>query len=1136
MAFDKNAVPKDFLTSSRRPIDGFYPNPLRNVVGNPNTTPALYCPSTMPDSSFMPLGFNNGAPKVCTGNYSPILGTRAGGNASDFSSDECSDDSVSGEMVKFLCSFGGKILPRPSDGALRYVGGQTRIISVRKNLTFGELVKKMTDIYAQHVVIKYQLPDEDLDALVVVSCTDDLENMMDEYEKFIERCLDGSPKLRIFLFSYSDLESSDLVHIGDLQVGEQKYVEAVNGIMEGNIGCIGSDAASSSQTSDFNGTEGVDFVGHSHGEVISIPCSYGLSAIEHSRMMCLDPNPVVYTTDACSAPLSIPSMVRCGLPEQEVGRYVPLSVPQSLPGVSFPVSSPYVPAAYIDPRQETLSRANYVQHNTSQMGFPASSFASTRPIAVPTVVPMQQARLEHYPAERRVVERVLQLPNGQGYNASHAQVPIKQGGLYDRFQLPNSEQMALSEGSGSVLPDRGLHLDNRGLPMTRPIVAGTLGEGKIAQLPRPQAHESVKIHTNGIGVSQYVHIPPQRENLEHSKVTLPQNVMMSSGAQSPYDVFSPNTPQPCHVDAVQHFVPQPQFKVVQDTTTIHNRPYNNNVVHEGLKNYYGKIRGGVPKDDSTSLALDRLRQIDGRLENLQIRPSTILAKNEQNKSVLDPRNAAESYQVSVPPPPPLHNVNLYPHRVVKSFVADAAAAENSVHPPIGEWQDTVPWSQSRIPGDEECVAFNENNTSYISPSNRVPDNSAPSLFSNQDTWNLRPEVHFPPPKHSKIPIRKEKAVLSNKGLAEELIKQELQASDSPPIAKQIGEVQRANVEIQQRDKLEDIKTKLTKKINHGIPASDSIGRLQIIKNSDLEELQELGVGTIGTVYHGKWRGTDVAIKRINDRCFAGKPSDQERMVSLLTHCYRDDFWNEAIKLADLHHPNVVTFYGVVFDGLDDSVATVTEYMVNGSLRNVLQKSERPLDKHKRVLISMDVAFGMEYLHGKNIVHFDLKSDNLLVNLRDPQRPICKVGDLGLSKVKCQTLISGGVRGTLPWMAPELLNGGSSSLVSDKVDVFSFGIVMWELLTGKEPYTDLHYGAIIGGIMSNTLRPPVPETCDPEWRVLMERCWTSEPSKRPNFTEVANELRVMAAKLPPNTTAISISELNKIPSSKADRYI
>ncbi|EPS71752.1 hypothetical protein M569_03004, partial [Genlisea aurea] len=299
--------------------------------------------------------------------------------------------------------------------------------------------------------------------------------------------------------------------------------------------------------------------------------------------------------------------------------------------------------------------------------------------------------------------------------------------------------------------------------------------------------------------------------------------------------------------------------------------------------------------------------------------------------------------------------------------------------------------------------------------------------------------------------------------------------------------------------VQEIKKKMPEKLSFRLPAS-GIGQLQIIKNSDLEELRELGSGTFGTVFHGKWRGTDVAIKRINSRCFSGKSSEQERMS--------DDFWNEAIKLADLHHPNVVAFYGIVLDGPDDSVATVTEFMVNGSLRDVLLRNERPLDKRKRLLIAMDVAFGMEYLHGKNIVHFDLKSDNLLVNLRDPQRPICKVGDLGLSKVKCHTLISGGVRGTLPWMAPELLNG-SSSLVSEKVDVFSYGIVMWELLTGNEPYADLHYGAIIGGIVSNTLRPAVPESCEDDWRDLMERCWSSEPSERPCFSEISDGLRAMA---------------------------
>ncbi|XP_043703299.1 uncharacterized protein LOC122653512 [Telopea speciosissima] len=276
--------------------------------------------------------------------------------------------------------------------------------------------------------------------------------------------------------------------------------------------------------------------------------------------------------------------------------------------------------------------------------------------------------------------------------------------------------------------------------------------------------------------------------------------------------------------------------------------------------------------------------------------------------------------------------------------------------------------------------------------------------------------------------------------------------------------------------------------------------LQIIRNADLEELSELGSGTFGTVYHGKWRGSDVAIKRIKKSCFAGRSSEQERLTK--------DFWREAQILSKLHHPNVVAFYGVVPDAVEGTLATVTEFMVNGSLRHVLIRKDRTIDRRKRLIIAMDAAFGMEYLHSKNIVHFDLKCDNLLVNMRDSQRPVCKVGDFGLSRIKRNTLVSGGVRGTLPWMAPELLNG-SSSRVSEKVDVFSFGIAMWEILTGEEPYANMHCGAIIGGIVNNTLRPLIPERCDPEWRKLMEQCWSPDPAARPSFTEIANRLRHMS---------------------------
>ncbi|GKB56102.1 probable serine/threonine-protein kinase roco5 isoform X1 [Tanacetum coccineum] len=87
---------------------------------------------------------------------------------------------------------------------------------------------------------------------------------------------------------------------------------------------------------------------------------------------------------------------------------------------------------------------------------------------------------------------------------------------------------------------------------------------------------------------------------------------------------------------------------------------------------------------------------------------------------------------------------------------------------------------------------------------------------------------------------------------------------------------------------------------------------------------------------------------------------------------------------------MVSFYRVVPDGAGGTLATMTEFMANGSLRNVLMKKDRLFDRRKKLMIAMDAAFGMEYLHSKNIVHFDLKCDNLVVNMRDSQRHVCKI--------------------------------------------------------------------------------------------------------------------------------------------------
>lgn len=139
-----------------------------------------------------------------------------------------SSNSLSTRM-KILCSFGGRILPRPSDGKLRYVGGETRIISIRKDITWPELMHKISSIYNDTRVIKYQLPGEDLDALVSVTSDEDLRNMMEECHDLQRRR--GSLKLRMFLFSIYDLDDTQF-GLGSMDGGdsEVQYVVAINGM------------------------------------------------------------------------------------------------------------------------------------------------------------------------------------------------------------------------------------------------------------------------------------------------------------------------------------------------------------------------------------------------------------------------------------------------------------------------------------------------------------------------------------------------------------------------------------------------------------------------------------------------------------------------------------------------------------------------------------------------------------------------------------------------------------------------------------------------------------------------------------------------------------------------------------------
>ncbi|MED6180820.1 hypothetical protein PIB30_013903 [Stylosanthes scabra] len=1091
------------------------------------------------------------------------------------------DESVSGRKVKFMCSFGGRILPRPSDGMLRYVGGKTRIISVRRDVRFNDLMQKMVDTYGQPVVIKYQLPEEELDALVSVSCPDDVEHMMEEYEKLMERSPDGSAKLRVFLFSAADLEISSGMHFADLQDSGQRYVEAVNGIAdEISIGITRKESvasAASTQNSDLSGSETLD--GLISGDVSAVPKGNVTTSDTPANLMASEASgaasPVLMGISAArTGPTHTPYFHN----EVDLERSPPATMSQQpvglqQTGTEIPYSSPYL-QPFFDLRQEVMNYTDYVQipprtgfrnaqflgktgqvftqpqfhdnNNPSsashqlipgvqmtitQQGMPSHVGMRSNVIQPQQLMQLQQNRSEQYNDENTSGMRILQLPTEHGYNTY--QVPVNQvpsvivGGNYGWVQVPSQDQVVLSDGllpqQQVMVPEKSQRVEDCSMCQTKlphahsdSVVqdqringAGPVPDSVPAyhSLPmednsKAQAANSVMLREGIVeqvsqAKPQVIRKPESPDGLTCTeKTALPQNLepqpegvrifthkldgsdyprnsttfetIGRTGAQqsptlSPIDGLMGSS-QLSYIDDVGHRHICPVENSGKQDVLV-NKPGHNNISNvDGTaiqssecmaqgspKEYSTDLSGVVPKSELVDrITQEHLKSIDGRVDSLNV------CIPEVRDHCLQPVDKSSGI-TRITGMLPSSTEILY--------------ARNSR---TGEYNEVAQHAVWGIPGlnHQPQIAnhHKDDAPSSISQSVRFGDiqDSTNSLFSNQDPWNIQ---------HGNSGEQNLGAQFDD-GLYQSL-KQHLPLEHVRSARGSAEDQQLQAVAEDFKAETQSIKSRQLETANFGFPASD-VGGLQVIKNCDLEELTELGSGTFGTVYHGKWRGTDVAIKRITDRCFAGKPSEQERMV--------------CISLLN-----------------GGSVATVTEYMVNGSLRNALLKNGRNLDKRKRLLIAMDVAFGMEYLHGKNIVHFDLKSDNLLVNLRDPHRPICKVGDLGLSKVKRQTLISGGVRGTLPWMAPELLNG-SSSLVSEKVDVFSFGIVMWELLTGEEPYADLHYGAIIGGIVSNTLRPPVPESCDSNWRLLMENCWSSEPSERPSFTEIANELRAMATKI------------------------
>ncbi|XP_023164276.2 mitogen-activated protein kinase kinase kinase-like isoform X2 [Drosophila hydei] len=267
-----------------------------------------------------------------------------------------------------------------------------------------------------------------------------------------------------------------------------------------------------------------------------------------------------------------------------------------------------------------------------------------------------------------------------------------------------------------------------------------------------------------------------------------------------------------------------------------------------------------------------------------------------------------------------------------------------------------------------------------------------------------------------------------------------------------------------------------------------------IDESELDIKEVIGSGGFCKVHRGYYDNEEVAIKIAHQ---TGE-DDMQRM--------RDNVLQEAKLFWPLKHRNIAALRGVC---LKTKLCLVMEYARGGSLNRILAGKIPP-----DVLVdwAIQIACGMNYLHSEapmSIIHRDLKSSNVLIYeaIEGSQlhNKTLKITDFGLAREMYNTQCMSAA-GTYAWMPPEVI---SRSMYSKSSDVWSYGVLLWELITGETPYKGFDPLSVAYGVAVNTLTLPIPKTCPETWGALMKSCWESDPHRRPDFKKIIEQLESSA---------------------------
>ena len=280
----------------------------------------------------------------------------------------------------------------------------------------------------------------------------------------------------------------------------------------------------------------------------------------------------------------------------------------------------------------------------------------------------------------------------------------------------------------------------------------------------------------------------------------------------------------------------------------------------------------------------------------------------------------------------------------------------------------------------------------------------------------------------------------------------------------------------------------------------------IIQPTDIKIFDLIAYGSTSEVYLGDYKCLNVAVKKIK--------------VKDINDNFYKEYQNEISALTLVRHPNIIDFLGTMNE--ENNLYIITKYCQGGTLYDLLYKKkniEIPLNLKLKILIEISKA--MNFLHNNEpkIIHRDLKTLNILLTseiseTNSNEHISIKICDFGLSQIISKDSKTPGLKGigSVQWMAPETLQMNTLDNINEKVDVYSFGIIIWEIWAWTQPYKDMDVSQVINYVCNEDGRPDldlIKKEEMPEGLLglfeLMEKCWNKDPNSRPDFSEILETL-------------------------------